>query len=195
MTLLLISCGNPERELKEAEHANTEQAYQEFIQKHSGGPLISKANSELADLLLLAYVKTNTVLGYQSFINRFPNTGAGKRARQCLERLEYTQATNDDTIDGYQAFIKRYPASDFEPVVNERLYDHIEERDLNKALVSDRADDYTAFLSRYPRTRTRNLIYEHLVGALSREGWSMRSVKASTEGIFMSDGMLFRSAK
>jgi PBP1b-binding outer membrane lipoprotein LpoB len=34
--VLLTSCSNPEGDLKKAEEADTEQAYQEFIQKHTG---------------------------------------------------------------------------------------------------------------------------------------------------------------
>ncbi len=171
---LLSSCSNPESELKKAEQVNTEEAYQDFIQKHPGSVLTARANADLADLIFPACINTNTVRAFQDFIKRFPNTNAGKRAQQCVERLEYTQATNEDTIDMYQSFLGRHPGSEFASQIEKRLNDRVEERDFNKTLLSDKPEDYPAFLSGYPLTKTRDVVYEHLVDALSHQGWTFR---------------------
>lgn len=52
--LFTSSCNNPNKDLKNAEQINTEQAYQDFIQKHPDSPLVTQAQADLEKVVYAA---------------------------------------------------------------------------------------------------------------------------------------------
>ncbi|HEY6182750.1 MAG TPA: hypothetical protein VIW67_10915, partial [Terriglobales bacterium] len=78
---ILISCSNPENELKKAEQANTEQGYQDFIKRHPDSPLVAQAQADLEKVVYEAAKRAATSAAFESFLSRFPKSPLSKQAQ------------------------------------------------------------------------------------------------------------------
>ncbi|HEY6182747.1 MAG TPA: hypothetical protein VIW67_10900 [Terriglobales bacterium] len=169
--LVLCSCNNPENDFKKAEQANTEQAYEAFLQRYPTNPLGVKARSRLAELLLPDLIRKNSAADCKSYLNRFSGTESSMKAELHLARLEFVAATNMNTIDGYRSFLSSHPNSEQAAEVKARLNVQLEERDFTQSLLGNKLGDYVKFLSEHPQSTKRALLFENIVKALKADGW------------------------
>ncbi len=96
VALLLSSCSNPGGDLKKAEEANTEEAYQAFIHKHPGSLLLAQAMADLADLVAWNRTKsTNNLQAFQGYLSDFPHGAHREDARNSIDAIFSTAPTTD----------------------------------------------------------------------------------------------------
>ena len=129
--LILTSCSNPEADFQKAEQANTEQAYNDFIQRHPKSPLADQATAKMAALLLPTLTDRTSVADYETFIKRFGGTESGKRAQDHLAQLEFNRATNENTIEGYERFLSKHSQSEWRDQAKQRMGGQLDEREFN----------------------------------------------------------------
>jgi outer membrane protein assembly factor BamD (BamD/ComL family) len=106
---IVVSCSNPEGDLKKAEQANTEQAYSEFIKKHPDSPLVTQAQAALEKVVFTAATREGNSPAFQGFLSRFPKSPLVTEAQVDLENAEYEEAKRSNTANAYQTFLDRFP--------------------------------------------------------------------------------------
>lgn len=108
---VFAGCNSPETDFQKAEQANTEQAYETFLQRHPDSPLATKARSNLVKVSYENAKRTNTVAALESFLSRFPSSELSTNARTDLENLEFELAGRANTEVTWGGFLKKYTNS------------------------------------------------------------------------------------
>jgi outer membrane protein assembly factor BamD (BamD/ComL family) len=111
MSALLTSCNNPEKDFHKAEKADTEQAYNKYIERYPDSPLVETAKRNLARVAYENAKRTNSVAALETFLSRFPSNNLTTNARTDLENLEFQLAVHANTESAWTAFLSKYTNS------------------------------------------------------------------------------------
>jgi len=121
VALLLTSCSNPEGDFKKAEQANTEQAFNAFIQKHPDSPLVVQARAHIETLAFKSAQTANNPAAWEAFLQKYPQSTNAQFAHIAIEKLDYEGAIKTDVIASYEAFLSKYPKSERISEIERRL--------------------------------------------------------------------------
>jgi outer membrane protein assembly factor BamD (BamD/ComL family) len=148
VTVFLTSCSNPESDLKTAEQANTEQAFQQFIQKHPESPLVAQAQRDQEKVVYEVAMKAGTSSSFKTFLQRFPKSPLADQASAEWERAEYDQAGRAGTVAAYEAFLKQFPSG----AHGGQAKSNLEGAEFAGACAQPSIPTWHAFLDKYPES-------------------------------------------
>lgn len=151
-SLLVTSCSNPERDFQKAEQINTEQAFNDFIDKYPGSPLVAKAKADIERNAFETAQRAASVEAYQGFLKRFATGEFAQRTRDKIEALEFSQTDKTGTIKGWEAFLQKYPQSTNAPPARQILAKLTQQRDWEASSKSNNLSAYVGFHTKYPQS-------------------------------------------
>jgi hypothetical protein len=113
----LAACSSPNADWQKATQQNTEDAYQQFIQKHPSDSRVEQARnriSALKDEQAWSTAKSaNTLDAYQQYLQQEPNGMHAADAQDKVNSLQaaaaWQTAQSTNTPAGYQDFLQKYP--------------------------------------------------------------------------------------
>ena len=113
----LAACSSPNADWQKATQQNTEDAYQQFIQKHPSDSRVEQARnriSALKDEQAWSTAKSaNTLDAYQQYLQQEPNGMHAADAQDKVNSLQaaaaWQSAQSTNTPAGYQDFLQKYP--------------------------------------------------------------------------------------
>lgn len=111
LSMLLISCSNPESAFKKAEQANTEEAYSEFVKRYPASPLAAIAKAKIESNAYEAARKNGTVAAYEGFLTRFPQSTNAQGATREIENIEFSQALASRSSARWESFLRKHTES------------------------------------------------------------------------------------
>lgn len=150
--LLLGSCSNPERDFKNAEQANTEQAFKEFVKKYPDSPLAAQASNRIEELAYDKATGMGTPSAYQTFLTQHPTSRFAGKAQEALENVEFAQDLQEPTVSNLERLLRRYPASTNVPTAKSKLAQLL----LPGVVESNKVTDYESFLKSFAGTHSAN---------------------------------------
>lgn len=135
--------------------ADTEQAYQYFLQYFPGAAQHTQAQA-LRDAAAFRAARANdTYDAYKHFLDNYPQAEQVPEAKKRYERLLFLEKTQDKRIKSYEAFLRQYPQSPHRHQAEEELFEII--------TAGGTAQQFITFLKRYPNgggsRKARNILY------------------------------------
>jgi hypothetical protein len=180
LVVLLASCSNPERDLKNAKQTNTEQAYTDFIKAHPDSPLVALAKARIEENAFEQAKRTGTTTALESFIKRFGSGDLGPRARGELESVELAQAEKSASVPMWEAFLNKYAASTNATGARQAL-EHLE---YCAATNANSIAAYEAYLAKYRDSKHVAEITTRLEPQLEERDWNQALLKNETDAYF-----------
>lgn len=166
--ILLTSCGSAERDLKNAEQANSEEAFKEFIRKHPNSPLVAKAKTWIENDAYDKAKKASTAVAFRALLKRFPNADMSEKARNDLAKIEFGRLSSESSIKGWEEFIHEFPRSENVARAKENLI----QLQYDSTIKLNDIDSYEAFLKANPDVSYAADIRKRLNAQLEERDWN-----------------------
>jgi hypothetical protein len=126
---VLAACSSPESDFKKAEQANTEAAFQQFLDKHAEGPLADQARQRLTDMHderdWAVAEQAGTTDALRTYLQAYPSglhaTAADAQLQDLERRAAWQAADQAGSKEALEAFIAQYPGSPETAEAQQRL--------------------------------------------------------------------------
>ena len=178
VALLLTSCSNPEGEFKKAEQANTEQAYNQFIQKHPDSPLVAQAEAQIDSLTFKAAQSANTVATWEAFLQKYPQSTNAAVAHEVLAQLVFQQAATSNSVVAFEGVVKRFA----DTAAAKEAAKHIEELDYHSATNVNDIAAYEVFVTRHQQGQFTDEIKNRLEVKCEERDWNNSIMSNTVDG-------------
>ncbi len=140
---------------EKAKQINTEDSYQDFIQKF----LLANEQAEAVELrdeaAFLNALRQNSYSSFENYLKRYPQSHRAKEARDRYEKLLFESKTKDKKLKSYLSFVKEYPASPYTSEADKNIFE---------VTTSEGApEDFIRFIEAYPTSsfvhRSRDFLF------------------------------------
>lgn len=137
---------------KNAQKANTIEAYQGYLQKYENGKYAREAREKLENLHFEQAKSKNTLASYDDYLKQYPNGRFVGEANNGKETIWFEQAKAAKSIAGFDDYVKQHPNGKYlKEVQNLRddlYFSRVKELNSQKWFVS--------YLTQYPQGRHVN---------------------------------------
>jgi outer membrane protein assembly factor BamD (BamD/ComL family) len=117
IALLLVACASTMKEWRRADSLGSMADYQDFLQRHAGGPYAESARCRLDKLRFSATTDTGTVGAFERFLRRYPESRFADSARGRLEEQVFAfaidAAADSGTVKACEGYLAQYPNGRF----------------------------------------------------------------------------------
>ncbi len=126
-----------------AKRSNTEDAYQNFIQKF----LFCKARGEAVELrdeaAFLNALRQNSYGSFQNYLMRYPQSHRASEAQERYEKLLFESFTKDKKLKSYLSFVQTHPASPYKSLADKNIFE--------LTTITGTPNDFIRFIKAYPK--------------------------------------------
>lgn len=156
--MLLPGCTITQWDWKKAQKIDTQEAYQEFLQKHPQSEYEEAAQKAIENLEWEETSQVATIEAYKSFLSRYPQSEYRETAKNALHQLEWKRAETMNTIQEYKLFLAKYPQSEYKGIAETS----IETLEWKSTQTLATIEAYEKFLENYPHSNYRTTAQQHL---------------------------------
>jgi len=140
---------------EDAKQINTEDSYQNFIQKFQLAKERPAAIELRDEVAFVNVLRQNSYLAFDDYLKNYPNSHRAKEARERYERLLFDSKTKDKKVKSYLSFVNEYPASPYRVIADKNIFE--------VATSGGSPDDFIRFIDDYPQNsfvnRARNILF------------------------------------
>jgi outer membrane protein assembly factor BamD (BamD/ComL family) len=122
ITLVSISCSNPEGDFKKAKSENTVESLEGFIKAYPESNYVKEAQQIIYDLAFSEAKSINTIEALEGYIGKYPQSGHVDEAKSHIMNIAYNNALGINTKKAYKDFINKYnPPDDYRLKINDKI--------------------------------------------------------------------------
>jgi hypothetical protein len=106
-----------------AKQINTEQSYQDFIQKFQFSkdrPVAFELRDEVAFVNVL---RQNSYIAFDDYLKLYPKSHRAKEAKERYEKLLFESKTRDKKLKSYLAFVTEFPLSPYRLLADKNIFE------------------------------------------------------------------------
>jgi len=132
-----------------AKNINSEEAYQDFIQKFQLAKERPAAIELRDEVAFVNVLRQNSYPAFEGYLKNYPNSHRAREAKERYEKLLFDSKTKDKKIKSYLSFVNEYPSSPYRVTADRNIFEI--------ATSGGSPDDFIKFMADYPRNLFVNL--------------------------------------
>lgn len=154
---------------------NTEQAFLEFLSKHTDADQQKQAMYLRDELAYLNAAKTNTHEAFNEFLAKYPDAARASEARKKYDLLLYEAKTRDKRLESFEFFLKEHPETPFRKEIEEHIFELF--------TVTGEVERFLSFMQKYPESTQMKRALDIVVHILQEKE------DPNWPGLFLSDSL------
>ncbi|HEV8512173.1 MAG TPA: hypothetical protein VGQ59_02795, partial [Cyclobacteriaceae bacterium] len=136
-------------------HINTEESYQDFIQKFQLAKERPAAIELRDEVAFVNVLRQNSYSAFEDYLRKYPSSHRAKEAKERFEKLLFDSKTKDKKMKSYLSFVSEYPASPYRVIAEKNIFE--------VATSAGSPEDFIKFMNDYPQNsfvnRARNILF------------------------------------
>ncbi len=138
-----------------AKRINTENSYQEFLQKFRFANEQSSAIELRDEVAFVNVLRQNSYLAFEAYVTRYPKSHRAKEAKERYEKLLFETKTKDKQLKSYASFVNEFPSSPYRWIADKNIFE--------VATSEGQREDFVKFINDCPQNRfvnyARNILF------------------------------------
>ena len=128
---------------EDAKQINTEQSYQDFIQKFQFAKEKTNAIELRDEVAFVNVLRQNSYAAFDDYLNRYPKSYRAKEAKERYEKLLFDSKTIDKKLKSYTSFANEFPLSPYRLIADKNIFE--------VATSGGSPEDFIKFITDYPQ--------------------------------------------